>query len=118
MDSILLNYDNRLRPDVGKKPLFVQSDVFITGKMGFQLNKGRQINPKFNFAKGFGPVDDQKREFTVDMFLRQKWKDPRLAYQSIMSKSGELKVTHIKSLRNWFTLLLLLSLCSWIVNPF
>ncbi|CBY33125.1 unnamed protein product [Oikopleura dioica] len=69
LDSILLNYDNRLRPDIGKKPLYVQSDVFITG---------------------FGPVDDQKREFTVDMFLRQKWKDPRLAYQSVMSKSGDL----------------------------
>ncbi|CAG5111352.1 Oidioi.mRNA.OKI2018_I69.chr2.g5668.t1.cds [Oikopleura dioica] len=77
LDSILLDYDHRLRPDIGKKPLYVQSDVFITG---------------------FGPVDDQKREFTVDMFLRQKWKDPRLAYQSIMSKNGELKATHIKSL--------------------
>ena len=63
-------------------------------------------------------MDDQKREFTVDMFLRQKWKDPRLAYQSIMSKSGELKVTHIKSLRNWFTLLLELTLDSWMINPF
>lgn len=34
LDSILLNYDNRLRPDIGKKPLYVQSDVFITGKIG------------------------------------------------------------------------------------
>ena len=29
---------------------------------------------------GFGPVDDQKMEFTVDMFLRQRWNDPRLAF--------------------------------------
>ena len=32
------------------------------------------------FFLGFGPVDDQKMEFTVDMFLRQRWNDPRLAF--------------------------------------
>ena len=45
---------------------------------------------------GFGPVDDQKREFTVDMFLRQRWKDLRLSYTEQMAKSGK---NHIKELR-------------------
>jgi len=72
---------------------------------------------KIYIFTGFGPVDDQKREFTVDMFLRQKWKDPRLAYQSVMSKSGELKVTHIKSLRKRSALVLVAThQCSWIAN--
>ena len=35
---------------------------------------------ELNRASGFGPVDDQKMEFTVDMFLRQRWNDPRLAF--------------------------------------
>ena len=31
LDRILLNYDHRLRPNIGRGPLYVQSDVFITG---------------------------------------------------------------------------------------
>ena len=44
-------------------------------------------------------MDDQKREFTVDMFLRQKWKDSRLAYNEAMGKGGQ---NHIKELRPGF----------------
>jgi hypothetical protein len=32
LDRILDNYDHRLRPNIGKGPLYVQSDVFITGR--------------------------------------------------------------------------------------
>ncbi|XP_028932552.1 gamma-aminobutyric acid receptor subunit alpha-4 isoform X1 [Ornithorhynchus anatinus] len=59
LDSLLDGYDNRLRPGFGGPVTEVQTDIYVTS---------------------FGPVSDVDMEYTMDVFFRQTWVDPRLRY--------------------------------------
>ena len=56
-------------------PVDPQNTYRHTGSLNTPLQRDKPT-----LISGFGPVDDQKMEFTVDMFLRQRWNDPRLAF--------------------------------------
>ncbi|ELT89100.1 hypothetical protein CAPTEDRAFT_216689 [Capitella teleta] len=59
LDRLLSNSDSRIRPDIYGSPLKVKCDFFI---------------------EDFGPVDEVTMEFGLEIYFRQRWHDPRLAY--------------------------------------
>ncbi|XP_070553901.1 gamma-aminobutyric acid receptor subunit alpha-6-like [Ptychodera flava] len=52
-------YDKSLRPGQGGAPVLVEADIY---------------------ALSIGPVVEVDMEYHLDVFFRQRWKDPRLAY--------------------------------------
>ncbi|XP_075394677.1 gamma-aminobutyric acid receptor subunit epsilon isoform X2 [Tenrec ecaudatus] len=59
LDTILSNYDYRLRPGIGGKPTVVS--------VAFSVNN-------------FGPVSTVDMEYTIDIIFHQTWYDERLCY--------------------------------------
>ncbi|XP_077984025.1 gamma-aminobutyric acid receptor subunit alpha-2-like [Glandiceps talaboti] len=61
LDRIVLfsNYDRNLRPGIGGPPLLVVADIY---------------------ALSIGPIQEVDMEYHLDVFFRQRWNDPRLAY--------------------------------------
>ena len=59
IDSALANYDSRVRPFAGEKPVEIEISFWVTRAYKF---------------------DEVDNEFMVDLYFRQKWTDPRLAF--------------------------------------
>ncbi|XP_031567075.1 glycine receptor subunit alphaZ1-like isoform X2 [Actinia tenebrosa] len=60
LNSLLLGYDKRLRPNFGGPPVNVTITTFI---------------------EFIGDIDEINMEFTTILYFRQYWDDPRLAYK-------------------------------------
>ncbi|XP_043348208.1 gamma-aminobutyric acid receptor subunit gamma-4 isoform X2 [Dermochelys coriacea] len=63
LNSLLKNYDNKLRPDVGIKPTFIDVDIYVNS---------------------IGPVSVIQMEYTIDIFFAQTWYDRRLRFNSTL----------------------------------
>ncbi|RUS78341.1 hypothetical protein EGW08_013892, partial [Elysia chlorotica] len=61
LDSLLLGYDRRLRPDFGRAPLTVKADIEI---------------------RSMGPISEKDMIFSMDCYFRQNWVDRRLAFNA------------------------------------
>ncbi|XP_001624303.3 gamma-aminobutyric acid receptor subunit beta-1 isoform X2 [Nematostella vectensis] len=59
LDDVFKRYDKRIRPYYGIKAVDIQLDMLILS---------------------FGELSETNMEFTVDMYLGQFWKEPRLAF--------------------------------------
>ncbi|XP_070553903.1 gamma-aminobutyric acid receptor subunit alpha-2-like [Ptychodera flava] len=61
LDRIMFwsNYDRNLRPATGGPPVQVEADIY---------------------ALSIGPIVEVNMEYHLDVFFRQRWNDPRLAY--------------------------------------
>eukprot|EP00795_Rhopilema_esculentum_P001805 gene1805-16292_t len=58
LNNIIKNYDRKIRPNTFGPPTKVQVEMKIVT---------------------FGPIDESKQEYTLDIFFRQWWNDPSLA---------------------------------------
>ncbi|XP_020651458.3 gamma-aminobutyric acid receptor subunit gamma-4 isoform X1 [Pogona vitticeps] len=63
LNSLLRNYDNKLRPDIGIKPTFIDVDIYVNS---------------------IGPVSVIHMEYTIDIFFAQTWYDRRLRFNSTL----------------------------------
>ncbi|NWW74937.1 GBRG4 protein, partial [Climacteris rufus] len=63
LNSLLKNYDNKLRPDIGIKPTFIDVDIYVNS---------------------IGPVSVIQMEYTIDIFFAQTWYDRRLRFNSTL----------------------------------
>ncbi|XP_029463195.1 gamma-aminobutyric acid receptor subunit gamma-4-like [Rhinatrema bivittatum] len=63
LNSLLKNYDNKLRPDIGVKPTFIDVDIYVNS---------------------IGPVSVIHMEYTIDIFFAQTWYDRRLRFNSTL----------------------------------
>ncbi|XP_042334084.1 gamma-aminobutyric acid receptor subunit gamma-4 [Sceloporus undulatus] len=61
LNALLRNYDNKLRPDIGIKPTFIDVDIYVNS---------------------IGPVSVIHMEYTIDIFFAQTWYDRRLRFNS------------------------------------
>ncbi len=61
LNSLLLNYDTRLRPQFGGRPLDVFMELIIAS---------------------FDSISEVNMDFTITVFLNQYWRDERLKYGS------------------------------------
>ncbi|XP_073251763.1 gamma-aminobutyric acid receptor subunit beta-3-like [Porites lutea] len=59
LDSLLANYDNRLRPKFGGRPVIVHVGVYIVD---------------------IGEISITNMDYRMTIYLRQKWEDPRLRF--------------------------------------
>ncbi|XP_029852605.1 gamma-aminobutyric acid receptor subunit gamma-4 [Aquila chrysaetos chrysaetos] len=63
LNSLLKNYDNKLRPDIGIKPTYIDVDIYVNS---------------------IGPVSVIQMEYTIDIFFAQTWYDRRLRFNSTL----------------------------------
>ena len=56
MDRILMNYDNKIRPNDKKKPTNVTINVFVNS---------------------MDSIKETTMDYRVNVFLRMRWNDPR-----------------------------------------
>nr|XP_033802246.1 gamma-aminobutyric acid receptor subunit gamma-4-like isoform X2 [Geotrypetes seraphini] len=63
LNSLLKNYDNKLRPDIGIKPTYIDVDIYVNS---------------------IGPVSVIHMEYTIDIFFAQTWYDRRLRFNSTL----------------------------------
>ncbi|XP_066496328.1 gamma-aminobutyric acid receptor subunit gamma-4-like isoform X2 [Tiliqua scincoides] len=63
LNTLLRNYDNKLRPDIGIKPTFIDVDIYVNS---------------------IGPVSVIHMEYTIDIFFAQTWYDRRLRFNSTL----------------------------------
>ncbi|XP_032928207.1 gamma-aminobutyric acid receptor subunit gamma-4 [Catharus ustulatus] len=63
LNSLLKNYDNKLRPDIGIKPTFIDVDIYVNS---------------------IGPVSVIQMEYTIDILFAQTWYDRRLRFNSTL----------------------------------
>ncbi|XP_059833339.1 gamma-aminobutyric acid receptor subunit gamma-4-like isoform X1 [Hypanus sabinus] len=63
LNSLLGGYDNKLRPDVGIKPIVIDVDIYVNS---------------------IGPVSVIQMEYTIDIFFAQTWYDRRLRFNSTL----------------------------------
>ncbi|XP_053230562.1 gamma-aminobutyric acid receptor subunit gamma-4 isoform X2 [Podarcis raffonei] len=63
LNSLLQNYDNKLRPDISIKPTFIDVDIYVNS---------------------IGPVSVIHMEYTIDIFFAQTWYDRRLRFNSTL----------------------------------
>ncbi|NWS36728.1 GBRG4 protein, partial [Polioptila caerulea] len=63
LNSLLKNYDNKLRPLFGIKPTFIDVDIYVNS---------------------IGPVSVIQMEYTIDIFFAQTWYDRRLRFNSTL----------------------------------
>ncbi|KAH0630723.1 hypothetical protein JD844_003906 [Phrynosoma platyrhinos] len=61
LNALLRDYDNKLRPDIGIKPTFIDVDIYVNS---------------------IGPVSVIHMEYTIDIFFAQTWYDRRLRFNS------------------------------------
>ncbi|XP_035694435.1 glycine receptor subunit alpha-3-like [Branchiostoma floridae] len=59
LDSMLCDYDHRIRPNFEGEPVIVTCEMFV---------------------KSIGSIEERTMDYSVNIFLRQKWNDPRLAF--------------------------------------
>uniref|UniRef100_A0A3Q4ASM6 Uncharacterized protein n=1 Tax=Mola mola TaxID=94237 RepID=A0A3Q4ASM6_MOLML len=65
LNSLLREYDKKLRPDIGVKPTVIDVDIFVNS---------------------IGPVSSINMEYQIDIIFAQTWTDSRLRYNSTMKK--------------------------------
>ncbi|XP_072293816.1 gamma-aminobutyric acid receptor subunit gamma-3 [Eucyclogobius newberryi] len=63
LNSLLKEYDKKLRPDIGVKPTVIDVDIFVNS---------------------IGPVSSINMEYQIDIIFAQTWTDSRLSYNSTM----------------------------------
>jgi len=81
LNTFLLNYDNIMRPNnPDEDTLTIYSDIHITG---------------------IGPVSEQDMDYTLDVFFRQRWNDPRLKLDSVNENITELSLSNKMVDRIW-----------------
>uniref|UniRef100_A0A914WU10 Uncharacterized protein n=1 Tax=Plectus sambesii TaxID=2011161 RepID=A0A914WU10_9BILA len=67
LNTLLDNQNKNFRPYHGEKPVVVEVDINI---------------------RSMGPISEQKMEFSLDCYFRQKWLDERLAFTPIGSRNS------------------------------
>eukprot|EP00920_Eleutheroschizon_duboscqi_P006223 GHVT01014483.1.p1 GENE.GHVT01014483.1~~GHVT01014483.1.p1 ORF type:complete len:154 (+),score=0.46 GHVT01014483.1:185-646(+) len=70
LEKLFARTDRRIRPSVGGPP----ADV----KLGF-------------YVISFGSISEMDMDYTMDIYLRQKWRDTRMSYN--ISDTGESPIT-------------------------
>ena len=66
IDNLLRNYDKRIRPGYGtNKPVKVKVNIFVNS---------------------FGAISAKTMDYRINMFLRQRWTDPRLSESLLFSR--------------------------------
>ncbi|XP_071951834.1 gamma-aminobutyric acid receptor subunit beta-3-like isoform X2 [Antedon mediterranea] len=78
LNTLLDGYDKRLRPHYGGKRVNVQISMYI-----------------YNI----GPISETNMEYTMDLYFRQQWNDPRLAFDG--SVITGLALTNEMAKRVW-----------------
>uniref|UniRef100_A0A8D0G238 Gamma-aminobutyric acid type A receptor subunit epsilon n=1 Tax=Sphenodon punctatus TaxID=8508 RepID=A0A8D0G238_SPHPU len=63
LNALLKNYDNKLRPDIGIKPTYIDVDIYVNS---------------------IGPVSVIHMEYTIDIFFAKTWYDRRLRFNSTL----------------------------------
>ncbi|XP_027882467.1 gamma-aminobutyric acid receptor subunit gamma-3 [Xiphophorus couchianus] len=63
LNNLLKEYDKKLRPDIGVKPIVIDVDIFVNS---------------------IGPVSSINMEYQIDIIFAQTWTDSRLRYNSTM----------------------------------
>ena len=72
IDNLLRNYDKRIRPGYGtNKPVTVSVNIFVNS---------------------FGAISAKTMDYRINMFLRQRWIDPRLSESLLFSEIKRLRV--------------------------
>ncbi|XP_034073069.1 gamma-aminobutyric acid receptor subunit gamma-3 isoform X3 [Gymnodraco acuticeps] len=65
LNNLLKEYDKKLRPDIGVKPIVIDVGIFVNS---------------------IGPVSSINMEYQIDIIFAQTWTDSRLSYNSTMKK--------------------------------
>ncbi|XP_044885118.1 gamma-aminobutyric acid receptor subunit epsilon isoform X1 [Mauremys mutica] len=73
LNSLLKNYDNKLRPDIGIKPTFIDVDIYVNS-----------IGPVSVIQMGGEKAEKKLQEYTIDIFFAQTWYDRRLRFNSTL----------------------------------
>ncbi|KAM8965243.1 gamma-aminobutyric acid receptor subunit epsilon isoform X2 [Sarcophilus harrisii] len=63
LNTLLKDYDSKLRPDIGIKPTNIDVDIYVNS---------------------IGPVSVIQMEYTIDIFFAQSWYDRRLRFNSTL----------------------------------
>lgn len=79
IDSKLANYDSRVRPYAGEKPVEVEASLYITRAYDW---------------------NEANKDMNVDMYFRQEWTDPRLTFTSA-SPQDVFKAGHKLAEKIW-----------------
>ncbi|KAI4828393.1 hypothetical protein KUCAC02_022489 [Chaenocephalus aceratus] len=65
LNNLLKEYDKKLRPDIGVKPIVIDVGIFVNS---------------------IGPVSSINMEYQIDIIFAQTWTDSRLSYNGTMKK--------------------------------
>ncbi|XP_015251201.1 PREDICTED: glycine receptor subunit alpha-2 isoform X1 [Cyprinodon variegatus] len=128
LDSLMgrtSGYDARIRPNFKGPPVNVTCNIFINSfgsvtettmvsSSGFYLDifpvqfvnvlfipqpAGPPVNVTCNiFINSFGSIAETTMDYRVNIFLRQKWNDPRLAYSKYPDSSLDLDPSMLDSI--------------------
>ncbi|KAI5628615.1 glycine receptor subunit alpha-2 precursor [Silurus asotus] len=101
-------YDARIRPNF-KAPqrnfkihYFTEAQMFCGETQAWSLlviNNGPPVNVTCNiFINSFGSVTETTMDYRVNIFLRQKWNDPRLSYSEYPDSSLDLDPSMLDSI--------------------
>ena len=80
LDNLLNDYDKRVRPFYGVRPLEVGVNIYVLS------------------VSSLSEID---MDFTLDMYFRQFWKDPRLAFNNESTGTEKIEVDHDFAERVW-----------------
>ncbi|XP_046372047.1 gamma-aminobutyric acid receptor alpha-like [Haliotis rufescens] len=81
LDSLLDDYDRRLRPGFGGPPLVVKTDILV---------------------RSMGPMSEKDMIYSMDCYFRQFWQDARLAFNATMQGISELSLSSRMLERIWY----------------
>ncbi|KAE9414693.1 hypothetical protein Angca_006641 [Angiostrongylus cantonensis] len=77
LDRLIASHDRRIRPNYGGPPIVVNITAHITT---------------------ISSITEVSMDYTLDLYLRQIWKDPRLAWESDVQSSLTIGVDMVKSI--------------------
>ncbi|VDM61615.1 unnamed protein product [Angiostrongylus costaricensis] len=77
LDRLIASHDRRIRPNYGGPPIEVNITAHITT---------------------ISSITEVSMDYTLDLYLRQIWKDPRLAWESDVQSSLTIGVDMVKSI--------------------
>ncbi|KAK9537705.1 hypothetical protein VZT92_005294 [Zoarces viviparus] len=105
LDSLMghtSGYDARIRPNFkGPPPVNVTCNIFINsfGSVSETTTLSPPVNVTCNiFINSFGSIAETTMDYRVNIFLRQKWNDPRLAYSKYPDSSLDLDPSMLDSI--------------------